>query len=241
MNNYDSPQIFDDVVVEDEAAISRFVSNVFSWMTAGLLLTGAVAYYFAASGSVSLLIGASGGMSLFGWVAMLSPFGFILAMNLGFQRWSASSLIVLFLAFAAVMGISLSTIFLVYAGSTIFQVFGITSLTFLVMAIVGYTTKTDLTSFGKLMFMGLIGILIASVVNWFIGSPALDYIISIVGVLVFVGLIAYDTQKVKRIGAGVEYGSATATKLAILGATTLYLDFVNLFLFLLRIFGGRRD
>jgi FtsH-binding integral membrane protein len=109
------------------------------------------------------------------------------------------------------------------------------------MAIVGYTTKTDLTSFGKLMFMGLIGILIASVVNWFIGSPALDYIISIVGVLVFVGLIAYDTQKVKRIGAGVEYGSATATKLAILGATTLYLDFVNLFLFLLRIFGGRRD
>jgi len=180
-------------------------------------------------------------MSLLGWVAMLSPLAFILAMNMGFQRWSAGALVALFLAFAVVMGVSLSSIFILYAGTTIFQVFGITSLTFLVMAIVGYTTKQDLTSFGQLLFMALIGIIIASVVNWFLGSAGLDYIISIVGVLVFVGLIAYDTQKVKRIGAGVEYGTASATKLAILGATSLYLDFVNLFLFLLRLFGGRRD
>ncbi len=241
MNDYDSPQIFDGAVIQDEAAVSRFVSNVFSWMVAGLLLTGVVAYYFAASGAWSLLISASGGMSLLGWVALLAPFGFILAMNAGVERWSAGAIVALFLGFSAVMGISLSSIFLVYAGTTIFQVFGITSLTFLVMAIVGYTTKQDLTSFGRLMFMALIGIILASVVNWFLASPALDYIISIVGVLVFVGLIAYDTQKVKRIGAGVEYGTASATKLAILGATALYLDFVNLFLFLLRLFGGRRD
>ncbi len=241
MNDYDSPQIFDGAVYQDEAAVSRFVSNVFSWMVAGLLLTGTVAYYFAASGAWSLLISASGGMSVLGWVALLSPFAFVLAMNMGVERWSAGAIVALFLGFAAVMGISLSSIFLVYAGTTIFQVFGITSLTFLVMAIVGYTTKQDLTSFGQLMFMALIGIILASVVNWFLASAALDYIISIVGVLVFVGLIAYDTQKVKRIGAGVEYGTASATKLAILGATALYLDFVNLFLFLLRLFGGRRD
>ncbi len=241
MNQHDTPQIFDDAIVQDEASVSRFVANVFSWMTAGLLLTGVVAYYFAVSGGFSLLVSAGGGMSMMGWVIMLAPLGFVLAMNLGFERWSAGALVALFLGFATVMGLSLSSIFILYAGTTIFQVFGITSLTFLVMAIVGYTTKTDLTSFGKLMMMGLIGVILASVVNWFIGSPALDYIISIVGVLVFVGLIAYDTQKVKRIGAGVEYGSAPATKLAILGATSLYLDFVNLFLFLLRLFGGRRD
>ena len=241
MNDFDSPQIFDGGVIQDEATVSRFVSNVFSWMVAGLLLTGVVAYYFAVTGAVALLFSAGGGMSLLGWVAMFSPLAFILAMNLGLQRWSAGALVALFLGFSVVMGISLSSIFIIYAGTTIFQVFGITSLTFLVMAIVGYTTKQDLTSFGKLMFMALIGIILASVVNWFMASPALDYIISVVGVLVFVGLIAYDTQKVKRIGAGVEYGTASATKLAILGATALYLDFVNLFLFLLRLFGGRRD
>jgi FtsH-binding integral membrane protein len=241
MNDFDSPQIFDGAALQDQAAVSRFVANVFSWMSAGLLLTGVVAYYFAVTGAWMMLVSATGGMSILGWVVMLAPFAFILAMNAGLERWSAGALVGLFLAFASVMGMSLSFIFIVYASSTIFQVFGITALTFLVMAIVGYTTKQDLTSFGRLMFMGLVGIVIASLVNWFMQSAALDYVISIIGVLVFVGLIAYDTQKVKRIGAGVEYGTAAATKLAILGATTLYLDFVNLFLFLLRLFGGRRD
>jgi len=241
MNEFDSPRIFDGAFVQDEAAISRFVANVFSWMVVGLVLTGTVAYYMASSGAISMLFNSGGGMSGLGWIAMLSPFVFVLAMNMGMERWSSGAIVSLFLAFAAVMGISLSTIFLVYAGAAIFQVFLITAVTFAIMAIVGYTTKQDLTSFGRLMFIGLIGVIVASVVNWFIGSTGLDYIISIVGVLVFVGLIAYDTQKVKRIGAGVEYGTAPATKLAILGATALYLDFINLFLFLLRLFGGRRD
>jgi FtsH-binding integral membrane protein len=109
------------------------------------------------------------------------------------------------------------------------------------MAVVGYTTSTDLTRFGSLLGMALIGILIASLVNIWLGSSGLDFIISILGVLIFTGLIAYDTQKLKRIGQGVEYGTAPATKLAILGATSLYLDFINLFLFLLRLFGGKRE
>ena len=120
------------------------------------------------------------------------------------------------------------------------QVFGITAGTFLTMSIIGYTTSTDLSRFGSLLFMALIGIILASVVNWFLASSALDYMISIGGVLVFTGLIAYDTQKLKRIAAGIEYGSEAGRKLALLGAPSLYLDFVNLFLFLLRLL-GRRD
>jgi FtsH-binding integral membrane protein len=119
-------------------------------------------------------------------------------------------------------------------------VFFITAALFATMAVVGYTTKTDLTKLGSILMMALVGLIIASLVNFFMKSERMDYIISCVGVLIFTGLIAYDTQKIKRIGAGVEYGTATAGKLAIMGATSLYLDFINLFLFLLRIF-GRRD
>jgi FtsH-binding integral membrane protein len=210
-------------------------------MVAGLAVTAVASYYTVQSGFITQLYNMeTGGMSGLGWVVMLAPLGFILAMNLGFQRWSSMSITLLFLAFSAVMGISLSSIFLVYAMSSIAQVFVITAATFGVMAVVGYTTQTDLTRFGSILMMALIGIIIASFVNWFIGSASLDYIISIGGVLVFTGLIAYDTQKLKRIGAGVEYGSETGAKLAILGATSLYLDFVNLFLFLLRLL-GRRD
>lgn len=240
MNEFDSPRIFDDALIQDQSVVSRFIANVFSWMVAGLVVTATAAYYTVESGFIANLFNESGGMSGLGWVVMLAPLGFILAMNLGFQRWSSLSLTLLFLAFSGVMGVSLSSIFLVYAMSSITQVFVITSATFAVMAVVGYTTETDLTRFGSLLMMALIGIIIASFVNWFIGSSSLDYIISIGGVLVFTGLIAYDTQKLKRIGAGVEYGSETASKLAILGATSLYLDFVNLFLFLLRLL-GRRD
>jgi len=240
MNEFESPRIFDDALIQDESVVSRFIANVFSWMVAGLVVTAVAAYYTIQSGFITQLFNMeTGGMSGLGWVVMLAPLGFILAINLGFQRWSSMSITLLFLAFSAVMGISLSSIFLVYAMSSITQVFVITAATFGVMAVVGYTTQTDLTRFGSILMMALIGIIIASFVNWFIGSASLDYIISIGGVLVFTGLIAYDTQKLKRIGAGVEYGSESAAKLAILGATSLYLDFVNLFLFLLRLLGRR--
>ena len=241
MNEFESPRIFDDALIQDESVVSRFIANVFSWMVAGLVVTATAAYYTVESGFIMQLFNTeTGAMSGLGWVVMLAPLGFILAMNMGFQRWSSTGLTLLFVAFSAVMGISLDSIFLVYAMSSIAQVFMITAATFAVMAILGYTTQTDLTRFGSLLMMALIGIIIASFVNWFIGSPSLDYIISVGGVLIFTGLIAYDTQKLKRIAAGIEYGSETGSKLAILGATSLYLDFVNLFLFLLRLL-GRRD
>lgn len=240
MANFDPPRIFDGAVASEQVGVNRFIANVFSWMVAGLAVTALTAWYFAASGAIAAFYTETG-MSALGWLVMLAPIGFILAMNLGFQRWSTTAITLLFFAFSVVMGMSLSSIFIVYTSSSLFQVFMIASSTFGVMAVVGYTTSTDLTRFGSLLGMALIGILIASLVNIWVGSSGLDFIISILGVLIFTGLIAYDTQKLKRIGQGVEYGTAPATKLAILGATSLYLDFINLFLFLLRLFGGKRE
>jgi FtsH-binding integral membrane protein len=171
---------------------------------------------------------------------MFAPLAFILVMNFGFNKLSYMALLATYIGFSAVMGISISYIFLIYSMASIAKVFFITAALFGVMAVVGYTTKTDLTRMGSILMMGVIGIAIAMLVNMFIGSEKMDYIISCIGVLIFTGLIAYDTQKIKRIGAGVEYGTATASKLAVMGATALYLDFINLFLFLLRIL-GRRD
>jgi FtsH-binding integral membrane protein len=175
------------------------------------------------------------------WGVMLAPIGMVLIMSFAFNRLSFGALMGLFLAYSLVNGISLSVIFLIYSSAAISKVFFITAGLFATMAVVGYTTKTDLTKLGSILMMAVLGIVIASVVNYFMESAAFDYLISCVGVLVFTGLVAYDTQKVKRIGAGVEYGTATAGKLALMGALSLYLDFINLFLFLLRVFGGRRD
>ncbi len=229
-----------EIILDQSATVSRnFVANVFSWMTLALAITAVIAYTFAHSSLIELIISPTGGLSILGWIVTFAPFGFIIAMNMGYQKWSATAITALFIGFAIIMGMSLSTIFLVYTGSSIVTVFAITSATFAVMAVLGYTTNTDLTKFGSLLYMALIGIVIAMVVNWFMQSSGLDFIISILGVLIFTGLIAYDTQKIKRIGAGVEHGSSSAKKLAILGATSLYLDFINLFLFLLRLLGSR--
>ena len=249
MSNQDPPRIFGGAnstsgfssagapVMADERA---FMNGVYGWMAGGLAITAAMAWYFASSGAITMLYNQTGGMSMLGGVVTLGPLGFILAMNFGIQRLSASGLALLFVAFSATMGASLSSIFLVYSMGSLTQVFGITAGTFLVMSVIGYTTSTDLSRFGSILMMALIGILIAMLVNWFLASSALDYLISIGGVLIFTGLIAYDTQKLKRIAAGVEYGSEHGRKLALLGATSLYLDFINLFLFLLRLL-GRRD
>ena len=244
MNSYDPPRIFDGTQmtyqVSSQVQVNKFIANVFSWMVAGLMITGATAYYFAASGSIAMMFNAeTGSMNLMGWAVTLAPLAFILVMNFGLNRLPKEALYLLFVAFSAVMGMSLSYIFLLYTQSSIASVFLITSLTFAVMAVVGYTTQTDLTRFGSLLMMALIGLIIASVVNIFLESSMMEFIISAVGVLIFTGLIAYDTQKLKRIGAGVEYGSTEASKLAILGATSLYLDFINLFLHLLRLLGRR--
>jgi FtsH-binding integral membrane protein len=185
-----------------------------------------------------------GGLSILGWIVMLAPLGFVLTMNFAFQRLSFGSLVALFLAYAAINGISFSFILLSFTAGSVISCFLSAAVMFGIMAVMGFTTKKDLTSFGRLLSMGLIGILVAMLINFFLNSSGLDYLISIIGVGVFVGLTAWDVQKLKHIGAGVEYGEISALdgkKIGILGALTLYLDFINIFLFLLRLFGSRRD
>ena len=237
MNN--NLEFNDGVYVNDNAVSKSFVSNVFAYMSLALAISGALAYLFGTTDLIFSLVTRSG-MTPLGWIVMLAPFAFILAMNFGFNKMSFTTLLAVFLGYAAVMGISLSFIFLVYDLGIITKVFFITAGLFGAMAFVGYTTKTDLTKFGGILMMAVIGIVIASVVNMFMKSSQMDYIISCIGVLVFTGLTAYDVQKIKRIGAGVEFGTAEASKLALMGALSLYLDFVNLFMFLLRVF-ARRD
>ena len=225
-----------------QVSVKSFLSNVFSYMAGALAITGLLAYWFGNSESLmSYLVNYNtGGMTMLGWVVMFAPLAFVLVMSFAFNKLSSFTLLLLFILYASVMGVSLSFIFLAYTASSIASTFFITSATFATMAVVGYTTKQDLTKFGSILFMALIGIVIAMVINMFLGSDTLDYIISCIGVLVFTGLTAYDVQKLKRIGSGVEFGSESANKLAIMGALNLYLDFVNLFLMLLRLFGDRR-
>ena len=175
-----------------------------------------------------------------GILVMFSPLAFIMLISFGLNKLSYGVLSLLFVAYAAITGISLSFILQVFTASSILSVFITTSTVFGIMAIAGYTTKMDLTKFGSILMMFLIGIIVASLVNMFLHSSGLDMLISYIGVAVFVGLTAYDVQKLKNIGAGLTYGEATASKMALMGGLTLYLDFINLFLMLLRIFGRRR-
>ncbi|NTW32688.1 MAG: Bax inhibitor-1/YccA family protein [Bacteroidetes bacterium] len=223
-----------------------FIASVFSWMAIALGITAFIAYYFSTNDvffaslySADVTTGKVG-MTGLGWVVMLAPLGMVLLMSLGFNKLSAQILTLLFVVYSFLMGMSLSFIFIVYTGGSIFLTFGVTAATFGVMAIAGYTTNIDLSKFGSIMYMALIGIIIASLVNMFMQSPMFDWIISIAGVLVFTGLTAWDVQKLKRIGAGIQFGSEPAKKLIIMGALTLYLDFINLFLFMLRFLGNRK-
>jgi FtsH-binding integral membrane protein len=223
-----------------------FIANVFMWMFGGLLITALMAYWFASNQSLLsnlYTIGANGrpSMTMLGLLVMFAPLGFVLIMSFGYQRLSATAMSVLFVLYSAITGISLSVILLAYTASSVVGCFFSAAAMFGVMAVMGYTTKKDLTGFGSIMIMGLIGIVIASLVNLFLRSSGLDYLISFIGVLVFTGLTAYDVQKLKNIGAGVDMQDASAQKLAVFGALNLYLDFINLFLMLLRLFGSRRN
>ncbi|MDB5134557.1 MAG: Inner rane protein YbhL [Mucilaginibacter sp.] len=234
---------YTNVIQIDEVDSSRkFLANVFLWMFVALGISSALAYTFANDQALKdLLINpATGQTTGLAFIAMLSPLAFVLIMSFGINKISYVGLSVLFVAYSAATGISLSFILWAYATSSVVGVFLTSSLVFGVMAVAGYTTKTDLTKFGSIMMMLLVGIIIASVVNYFMHSAGLDMIISYIGVAVFVGLTAYDVQKLKRIGAGLEYGDASSKKMALMGGLTLYLDFINLFLFMLRIFGRRR-
>lgn len=227
----------------DVSASRAFMRQVFSWMTLAMLLTALTAWWFANTPSLimTLINTTSGGLTALGWVVTLAPIGFVLLMSFGFQRLSPAVLTLLFVTFSVLMGMSLSFVLLVYTSASVFKTFIVTAIMFGVMAITGYTTKTDLTKFGAIMFMGLIGLVVAMLVNMFLQSSTMDYIISIIGVLIFTGLTAYDVQRLKKMSAGAgEFGEGNARKLSIMGAMTLYLDFINLFIFLLRFLGDRK-
>lgn len=220
---------------------NTFLPNVFSFMSFGLLLSGVLAYLFGNNPNFTALLfnQAGTGFSLFGYLAMFGPLILGLTMSFAYQKMTAPVLFLLFAAYAALIGCSLGTVFLVYEPLVIVKALGATSVTFVVMAIAGYTTKTDLSKMGSILGMMLIGIIVASLINMFAKSSFMDYIISIFGVLIFTGLTAYDMQQIKQI-ARADIG-AEKSKLAIMGALKLYLDFINLFIFLLRLFGARRE
>ena len=226
-----------------DVGLRKYMLRVYNYMASGLLLTGIVAYgavKVPAIMNTLYTLSPNGYLQPTGltYLVMFAPLGFILFLSMGINRMKASTAQAVFWAFATVTGLSLTNIFLVYTGASIARVFFITAATFGAMSLYGYTTKRDLSKFGSFLFMGLIGILIAMVVNWFLKSPALYYTISVLGVLVFVGFTAYDTQKVK-LSYNEGDNSETSSKKAIMGALHLYLDFLNLFLMLLHLFGNR--
>ena len=233
-------------VVMDEG-LRAYMLKVYNYMATGILLTGIVALLtFKMSveeiSSAGIILTPFGGAifnSGLKWVIMLAPLAVVFYMSFGINKMSASKAQTTFWVFAGLMGLSLSSLLLYYTGMSVTRVFFICSATFGAMSIYGYTTKRDLTKLGSFLMMGLIGIIIASIVNIFMKSPMMYFVISILGVLIFVGLTAYDTQKIKNMYAVSDTGEIMGKK-AVMGALTLYLDFINLFIMLLRLFGQRR-
>jgi FtsH-binding integral membrane protein len=218
-----------------DAGLRAHMLRVYNYMAGGLAVTGLVAYAAAASGFYQSIAGTP-----LIWIAMLAPLAFVLVLSFGIERMSAATAAILFVIYAAVMGLSLGGIFLVFTGASIARVFFITAATYAAMSLYGYTTRSDLSKFGAFLFMGLIGVVIASLVNIFLRSDAVQFVISIVGVIVFVGLTAYDTQRIKEMYLESD-SKEVAGKKAIMGALALYLDFINLFMLLLQLFGQRRQ
>lgn len=246
-NNYDWAQ--KSVFVQEQTGMvaKKFFANVFMWMFVALTLSTFAAYFISTSeAALSQLINfETGQRTILGYIAMFAPLGLVLLMGTGFSRLSYGALIGVFMLFSILLGVSLSFILLIYTAGSIIACFAAAAGIFGVMAVLGYTTDVDLTKFGPILMVGVVGLFIASIINMFLGSPTFSYVMSFFGVAIFTALTAYDVQKLKRIGAGLEedgsqIAAADGKKLAIMGALSLYLDFINIFLFLLRIFGSRR-
>ena len=229
-----------------DAGLRAHMIRVYNYMTAGVALTGAVAW-LAFSAAVTQT-GGSLELTSFGqlifqsplmWVLVLAPLGLVFAISFGINRLSAGTALMLFFLYAGLLGLSLASIFLVYTGGSITRVFFISAATFGALSLWGYTTQRDLSGMGSFMFMGLIGIIIASLVNMFLHSTGLDWAISIIGVIVFAGLTGWDTQRIKEMYSAMDDGTVAGRK-AVMGALSLYLDFINLFMMMLRLFGDRR-
>ncbi len=219
-----------------DAGLRSYMLSVYNYMASGVLLTGIVALLFARSGYAAEILGGPG---LLKYLIMFAPLAFVMVMSFGINRISTPTLQLLFWAFATVMGLSLSSIFLVFTGGSIAQTFFATAVAFLSLSLWGYTTKRDLSGFGTFLMMGVVGLIVASLINIFLQSPAMHWAISFIGVLLFAGLTAYDTQRIKSLYAHVA-GTDMMGKTVIMGALSLYLDFVNMFTFLLQ-FMGQRD
>ncbi len=233
-----------------DAGLRAYMLRVYNWMTSGLLLTGIVAYVIANTSLINLfypLVETPYGLrptaSPLAWLAMIAPLAFVLVLSFGVNKLSTRTVQTLFWLFCAAMGASLTNIFLAYTGESIVRVFFITAGTFGAMSLWGYTTRSDLSRFGSFLIMGLIGIVLAGLVNLFIGSAGLQFAISVIGVLVFVGLTAYDTQRIKAdyVQYSYAYGSEVAARRSVYDALSLYLNFINLFLLLLQLTGNRNQ
>ena len=221
-----------------DAGLRSYMLSVYNYMASGVLLTGIVAMLFAPYARDVLINEAGTGMSLIGWVVMLSPLAFVMVMSFGMHRMQTATLQLLFWAFATVMGLSMSTIFITFTGTSIAQTFFAVSVAFLSLSLWGYTTKKDLSGWGTFLIMGVVGLLVAMLINIFLQSSAMALAISAIGVLLFAGLTAYDTQRIKSMYAHVA-GTDMMGKVVIMGALSLYLDFVNMFTFLLNFMGNR--
>lgn len=226
-----------------DEGLRRYMLRVYNYMALGIALTGVIAFAVANTPAVLQLLyarSATGGIEStgLGYLVMFAPLAFVLIISFGINRLSTPAVQALFWAFAAVMGLSLTNIFLAYTGTSIARVFFITAAAFAALSLYGYTTKKDLSGMGTFLFMGLIGIIVASIVNIFLASSMMHFIISVVGVLVFAGLTAYDTQNIKSEYQVSDSGEV-AEKKAISGALRLYLDFINMFIMLLSLFGNR--
>lgn len=234
-------------VAVDEG-LRSYMLGVYNYMAAGVGLTGIVAYLVY---SLAITTGVDGkvvGLTEFGtalytsplkWLVMLAPLAFVFLLGFRLQKMSVAAAQMAFWAFAAVMGLSISSIFLVFTGQSITQVFFITAAAFASLSAYGYMTKRDLTGMGSFLIMGVVGILIAAIVNWFLQSSALGFAISVIGVLVFAGLTAYDTQRIKDEYLVIRHDTTMVAKAAVMGALSLYLDFINMFMMLLQLFGNR--
>ena len=227
--------------LEIDEGLRQYMLKVYNYMTIGLLITAGVSYLLANS-SLGLIFFSleTGQPNLLGWIAILAPFVLIFMMGSAVSSGNSTTAFTLFVVYSALFGISLTTIFWVYTGISILRVFLITAGMFAGMSLYGYTTKRDLTKFGSFMMMGLIGIIIAAIVNIFLKSPALYLTTSVLGVVIFVGLTAWDTWKIRQIYDSNDSDNVVASK-AIYGALMLYMDFINLFLYLLRFLGDRRN
>lgn len=220
-----------------DAGLRSYMLSIYNMMASGVLLTGLVAFAFAQSGLAADVFTQPG---ILKYVIMFAPLGVVLALSFGINKMSTATAQAAFWGYAVLMGLSLSTIFLVYTGASIATTFFATSAAFAGLSLYGYTTKKDLSGLGTFLIMGVVGIIVASIANMFINSGPLGLVISIVGVLVFAGLTAYDTQKIKNMYFEVA-NSEFRGKSVVMGALTLYLDFINLFMFLLRFMGGNRS